>query len=159
PGCPPRRSSRVAGASWSLLLARFPLVSQDLADPRVVPAPVHEVVVAQHAGLSVARPLEPASARLVGDHHARGDGLEAQLAEGVVRAQAHGLAGVALAPLVLFAQHGAALRAPVAPVDVLERGVTDEPPFVLEHDGPDDLVRILSHGLEPLAFRLRRERE
>src|SRR6185503_6726800 len=137
----------------------FPLFPQDLTHPGVVPPAVHEVVVPQYPRLTVAGALEPPAARLVGEDDAGGHGLEPQLAKRVAGPEAHDLARVALAPLILLADHDAALRAAVAPVDVLERSVADEAAVVLDHDRPDHLVRILAHLLEPLRLRLRGEGE
>src|SRR5262249_37765989 len=87
-----------------------------------------------------------------------------ELSEGVLGAQRHRFGSVPSPPLTPVADHDAALRAPVARVDLLEAGGADERPRVLQHDVPDDAPGVVRGLLEvvlalPRARRIARAEE
>src|SRR6185369_10927665 len=83
---------------------------------------------------------------------ARPDLAQAQLHEGVLRAQPHRLAGVAVSPLALVPDHDAALGIAQPPVDPVEPDRADQLAAVLQDDPPDDAVRVLGDLLEELLL-------
>src|SRR6266540_3225671 len=93
--------------------------------------------------LPIARLLEGAPAARVRQPDARPHLAQAELDEGVLRAQPHRLAGVAPPPLALVPDHDAALGVAVAPVDLLEHGGADELAALPQDDRPEHPVRIL----------------
>src|SRR6266540_3706259 len=93
--------------------------------------------------LPIARLLEGAPAARVRQPDARPHLAQAELDEGVLRAQPHRLAGVAPPPLALVPDHDAALGVAVAPVDLLEHGGADQLAALLQDDRPEHPVGIL----------------